>query len=43
MTDEERHCIKKECKKFIENDPKLNFKFQKCSDIDKEWILNYLP
>ena len=27
---------------FIENNPKLHFKFQKCSDIDKEWILNYL-
>ena len=42
MTDEERHCIKKECKKFIGTYSKLNFKFQKCSDVDKEWTLNYL-
>ena len=42
MTDEERYCVKKECKKFIKNDSKLNFKFQKCSDVNKEWILNYV-
>ena len=42
MTDEERFCVKKECKKFIENDPKLNVKFQKCSDVEKELILDYL-
>ena len=42
MTDEERSNIKKECKKFIESDSKLNFKFQKCSDVDQEQVLNYL-
>ena len=42
MTDEERHCIKKEWKIITENDPKLNFKFQKCSDVGKKWLLNYL-
>ena len=42
MTDEEGLNLKKECKKFIESNSKLNFKFQKCSDVDQEWILNYL-
>ena len=42
MTYEEKLNIKKECEKFIESNSKLNFKFQKCSDVDQEWILNYL-
>ena len=42
MTDKEKLNLKKECKKFIESNSKLNFKFQKCSDVDQEWILNYL-
>ena len=42
MTDEKRPNIKKECKKFIESDSKLNFKFQECPDVDQEQILNYL-
>ena len=42
MTNEERSNIKKEYKKIIKNDPKLNFKFQKSSDVNQEWILNYL-
>ena len=42
MTNEERFCVKKERKKFIESDPKLNVKFQKFSDVEKEWMLDYL-
>ena len=42
MTDEERSNIKKEYKKSIENNSKLNFKCHKCSNVDQEWILNYL-
>ena len=42
MTDQERLSIKKECKKFIRKDTKLNEKLKKCSVKEQEWVLNYL-
>ena len=42
MTDQEGLSIKKESKKFIRKDTKLNEKFKKWSVEDQEWVLNYL-
>ena len=42
MNNEERLSVRKECEKFIKKDPKLRLKFQACSTVDQEWILNYL-
>ena len=42
MNDEERLSVRKECEKFIIKDPKLGLKFQACSAVDQEWVLNYL-
>ena len=42
MTDQEGLSIKKESKKFMRKDTKLNEKFKKWSVEDQEWVLNYL-
>ena len=42
LTDNEKLCICKECKKFIEKDPSLARKCNICTKEDQEWILDYL-
>ena len=42
LTDNEKLCIRKECKKVIEKDPSLARKFNICTKEDQEWILHDL-
>ena len=35
MTDDEKKLVRKECKKFIRNDPCLNFKYNLCTKVEQ--------